>query len=203
MVVRRFRSALIFLLFTAIVPLQAGSVSRAQADVFSKKVALIQRQAEGVAGTERVNARRTALSEDELNSWFTYQASPLLPSGVTQPKVTIIGGGRVAGQATVDLDAVAKTKSSGGTLDPWSYVGGRVPVNVIGTLITRDGMGRFELQSADIGGVPVPKALLQQLVSYYSRTPADPDGVSLDDGFKLPARIRQIEVGEGQAVIVQ
>ena len=200
MVVRMFRSALILLLLTAIVPLQASSVSRQQADLFSRKVALIQRQAEAA---DRAGARRTALSEDELNSWFTYQALPLLPNGVTQPKITIIGGGRVAGQATVDLDAVAKTKSSGGTLDPWSYIGGSVPVNVIGTLITRDGMGRFELQSADIGGVPVPKTLLQQLVSHYSRTPANPDGVSLDDGFKLPAKIRQIEVGQGQAVIIQ
>jgi hypothetical protein len=200
MVVRRFRSALILLVLTTIVPLQAGSVSRQQADLFSRKVALIQRQAEA---SDRAGNRRTPLSEDELNSWFTYQALPLLPNGVTQPKITIIGGGRVAGQATVDLDTVAKTKSSGGTLDPWSYVGGRVPVNVIGTLITRDGMGRFELQSADIGGVPVPKTLLQQLVSYYSRTPTDPDGVSLDDGFRLPAGIRQIEVGQGQAVIIQ
>jgi hypothetical protein len=200
MVVVRFRSALIFLVLTAIAPLQAGSVSRQQADLFSKKVAMIQRQAD-VA--DKAGSRRTALSEDELNSWFAYQALPLLPNGVTQPRITIIGGGRVAGQATVDLDAVAKTRSSGGTLDPWSYVGGRVPVNVIGTLYTRDGVGRFDLQSADIGGVPVPKALLQQLVTHYSRTATNPDGVSIDDGFTLPARIRQIEVGSGQAVIIQ
>ena len=192
--------SVILLVFLALVPLQAASVSKQQAEVFAKKIVLIQRQADQ---TERAGTRRTSLSEDELNSWFTYQAQPLLPPGVADPKVTIVGGGRVAGQATVDLDAVAKRRSSGGTLDPWSYIGGRVPVNVIGTLYTRDGMGRFDLQSADISGLPVPKTLLQELVTYYSRTPDNPRGVRLDDPFALPARIRQIEVGQGQAVIVQ
>jgi hypothetical protein len=192
--------SLIFLLFLAIVPLHAASVSKQQAEVFARKIVLIQRQADI---TERAGTRRTALTEDELNSWFAYQAQPLLPAGVTDPKVTIVGGGKVAGQATVDLDAVAKRRSSGGTLDPWSYIGGRVPVNVIGMLYTRDGTGRFELQSADVSGLPVPKTLLQELVSYYSRTPDNPRGVRLDDPFALPANIRQIEVAQGQAVIIQ
>ncbi len=202
MAVPSFRSALILLVLIALAPLQAASVSKQQADIFSKKVALIQQQGE-VSAKTTAGARRTALSEDELNSWFAFQAPPLLPNGLTQPKITIVGEGRVAGQATVDLEAVAKKRASGGTFDPWSLVGGRVPVNVTGILHTRDGMGRFELQTADIAGVPVPKALLQDLVSQYSRTAAHPDGVKMDDAFPLPAKIRQIEVGQGQAVIVQ
>lgn len=202
MLISPFRGALILLVLIALAPLQAASVSKQQADVFSKKVALIQRQGE-VSTKATAPARRTALSEDELNSWFTYQATPLLPSGLTQPKITIVGEGRVSGQATVDLDAVAKKRSSGGTFDPWQLVGGRVPVNVIGLLHTRDGMGRFELQSADIAGVPVPKTILQELVSHYSRTSDHPKGVQIDDAFQLPSKIRQIEVGQGQAVVVQ
>ncbi len=192
--------SLLFLLFLALVPLHAASVSKQEADVFAKKIVLIQRQADQ---TERAGTRRTQLTEDEVNSWFAFHAQPLLPAGVSNPKVTIMGGGKVAGQATVDLDAIAKRRSTGGTLDPWSFIGGRVPVNVLGTLYTRDGMGRFELESADISGLPVPKTLLQELVSHYSRTPENPQGVRLDDSFALPAKIRQIEVGQGQAVIVQ
>jgi len=201
MVVPSLRSTLILLIVIAFAPLQAASVSKQQADLFSKKVALVQRQ--GDASDRAAGTHRTSFSEDEVNSWFTYEAQPLLPSGLSQPKVTIVGDGRVAGQAIVDLDAVAKQRASGGTLDPWSYLGGRVPVNVIGILHTRDGMARFELQNADIAGVPVPKPLLQQLLSHYSRSPEHPDGVSLDGAFKLPAKIRQIEVGQGQAVIIQ
>jgi hypothetical protein len=122
---------------------------------------------------------------------------------VTQPKVTIIGNGRVMGLATVDLDAVSKQRSSGGSFDLWNLVGGKVPVAVTGVLETKSGRGRFDLQSATLAGVPVPKALLQELVSYYSRTPDHPEGVRLDSPFALPAKIQQIEVGQGQAVVVQ
>jgi hypothetical protein len=45
--------------------------------------------------------------------------------------------------------------------------------------------------------------VLQELLSLYSRSPERPRGVSLDDPFPLPANIRQIDVGRGEAVVVQ
>ncbi len=54
-----------------------------------------------------------------------------------------------------------------------------------------------------MSGVPVPKALLQQVVSYYSRTPENPEGIDLEAPFPLPVNIRQIETLRGQAIIVQ
>jgi len=45
--------------------------------------------------------------------------------------------------------------------------------------------------------------MLQDIVGYYSKTDDAPQGVRLDGPFKLPARIKQIEVGQGQAVVVQ
>jgi hypothetical protein len=51
--------------------------------------------------------------------------------------------------------------------------------------------------------VPVPKLLLQEIVAYYSKSPSKPGGISLDDQFVLPARIREIQVERGQAIIVQ
>jgi hypothetical protein len=45
--------------------------------------------------------------------------------------------------------------------------------------------------------------MLQDIVAYYSRTANDPEGVRLNESFKLPAQIKQIEVGQGQAVVVQ
>jgi hypothetical protein len=117
--------------------------------------------------------------------------------------LTIVGDGKVSGEVTVDLEEVGKRRKSGGAFDPWSYLGGRVPVTVEGILHTQNGRGRFEVQSAEVSGVPVPKTILQELVSFYSRTPDDPDGISLDAAFALPAGIDKIEVGAGQAVVVQ
>ena len=193
------RIAAIFFVFLTIVPLHAV-VSRQQADVFDKKIAQIREQATGDRPTAQ---RRTPVSQDELNSWFTYRAQPLLPAGVSRPQLTIVGQGKVSGEAIVDLEEIGKRRKTGGTFDPWSYLGGRVPVTVEGILHTEKGRGRFEVQSAELSGVPVPKTILQELISYYSRTPDDPDGISLDAAFALPAGIDKIEVGQGQAVVVQ
>ncbi len=186
-------------LIAAVAALQAADTSRPQAETFAKKIAIINDYAERAAQ----GVRRTTLTESELNSWFAFRAQPLLPPGLTEPKVSIVGNGKLMGSATVDLEAIGKQRGSGGSLDVWSYLGGRLPLSVTGVLHTKEGQGRFELQGADISGVPVPKTLLQELLSYYTRTPEKPQGVRLDDPFALPSNIKQIEVGQGQAVVVQ
>lgn len=193
------RVGAVMLVVLALVPLHARTVSRQNAEAFDKKVIRIR----ALATTPGTAARRTPLTQDEVNSWFTYSAQPLLPSGVTQPQVIILGAGRLSGTAVVDLDAIARRRTSDSLLNPWNLVGGRVPLTITGVLRTRDGVGRFELQRAEMSGVPVPVTLVQELVSYYSRTETNPDGISLTDSFALPSKIREIEVAQGQAVVVQ
>src|SRR5688572_4360403 len=192
-------SAIMAVLSLALASLQAADTSRPLADTFAKKVAVINQHAQ----TGATAVRRTTLTESELNSWFAFRAQPLLPTGVTQPKVTIVGNGKLLGSATVDLEAIGKSRTTGGSLDVWSYLGGRLPLSVTGILHTKDGQGRFELQAADISGVQIPKTLLQELLSYYTRSAERPQGLRLDDPFELPSSIKQIEVGSGQAVVVQ
>jgi hypothetical protein len=187
------------LLTTLVVSLEARTVSKQNSEAFAAKVARIQKQSAG--GTASL---RTPVTEDELNSWFAYQGQTLLPTGLMQPQVTIVGGGKVMGQAVVDLDAIGtKRKPAGGSFDPFSLLAGKVPVSVTGTLQTRDGMGKFDVEIAQVSGIPIPVTVLQELLSYYSRTPEKPDGVRLDSAFPLPAKIKLIEVGQGQAVVVQ
>jgi hypothetical protein len=192
------------ILLAALVTIHGADVSKQQADAFSKKLDIIAQQAESLSsGSSAAAARRTPVTESELNSWFAFHAQPDLPPGVTDPKMTLVGNGKVMGGATVDLEAVGKRRGSGGALDVWSYLGGRVPVTVTGVLHSTDGRGRFELQTAEVSGVPVPKMILQELVSSYSRTAERPQGIQLDDPFALPLKIKQIEIGAGQAVVVQ
>ena len=49
----------------------------------------------------------------------------------------------------------------------------------------------------------MPKSLLQELLSYYSRTPEKPAGINMDEPFNLPSAIQEIRIGQGSAVIVQ
>lgn len=187
-------------LFFAGTLLHGAAVSRQQADAFARKIDLIAKHAEVSRAPAPV---RTPVTETELNSWFTYRAQPLLPAGVADPRLTIVGNGKVMGTVTVDLQQLAKQRAGSSALGPLSYLGGRVPVSLSGVLRTKDGRGQFDLQEADVSGVPVPKAFLQELLSYYSRTPEHPEGVRLDAPFALPANIREIEVDQGQAVVVQ
>lgn len=182
----------------ALVRVHAAILSPQSADVFAEKIELI-RDHEGGTGS-----KRTRLTEDEVNSWFMYRGQKVLPTGVAKPQLTIVGDGQVAAEALVDLEAVAKRRARGASsFDPLSLLGGTVPVSVSGLLHTREGKARFEVQSAAISGIPVPVTVLQELVGYYSRTPERPEGVRLDETFTLPSGIRQVEIGRGQAVVVQ
>ena len=125
-----------------------------------------------------------------------------LPEGLVDPRVTIDEGGRVRATSNVDLNRIRQSKTRG-WLDPLAYVSGSVEVTATGTLEANDGRGRFLLEQATLGGVTVPKTLLQELVSYYSRSPELPTGVNLEQPFELPARIRRVETRRGTATVVQ
>ena len=170
------------------------------AAAFEKKIVEVQANAGVAAKTER----QTQFTEAETNSYLKFKSGPLLPTGLTEPVITLHGQGRVTGRAIVDLDVVRQKQSSGGWFDPTSYLSGKLPVSAVGKIVTADGKGRFELERADISGVPVPKSLLAQMVNYFTRTTDNPAGSSIDDTFELPADIRRIDgATAGRFTIVQ
>lgn len=187
------------LLAAVAVPHADGPATRRDAEQLKQKVAAIQSHAE--RGSRQ--PRRTTVTEVELNSYLAFDAKEQLPAGVIEPSITIVGTGRVSGRAVVDLDAVRRQKAPSSLLDPMNYLTGRLPVSASGVLTTGNGVGHFELESASVSSLPIPKFFLQEIVSFYSRTAQNPAGVSLDDPFALPARIREIQVQRGQAIIVQ
>ena len=151
----------------------------------------------------RARDRPTAFSQGETNSYLKFGAGDLLPTGLTRPTITLIGQGKVSGKAVVDLDIVRQKQGSGGWLDPTSYLTGKLPVTASGRIVTWDGKGKFELESADISGVPIPKSLLSQMVNFFTRTADNPRGSSIDDTFELPAEVRRIDVEPGRFVLHQ
>lgn len=177
----------------------AANVSREQAAAFQKKLTRIVQQAE----TKSDRGVQTTVTEVEVNSYLRFSAGDRLPVGVTDPTVGIQSQGRLNGRAIVDLDVIRKKRSNGGWLDPLSYLTGQLPLTAIGVLTTRGGKGKFDLESAAVSGIPIPKAFLQDIVSYYTRTPDFPQGINIDAPFDLPAEIEKIDVEQGRAVIHQ
>jgi hypothetical protein len=178
---------------------QAG-VSKQDATRFQVKLAQIEKT--GTTPQKGTAARTTQVTDSEVNSYLRFLAGSQVPVGIVEPMLHAVGNGRVTGRAIVDLDAVRTQKQRGWT-DPLGYLSGRLPVTAAGTLTTKEGVGRFVLESAEISGVTIPKSLLQELVSFYSRTPETPAGINMDEPFQLPAAIREIKIGMGTAAIVQ
>jgi hypothetical protein len=186
-------------LAAALLSAQSGKTTVTQANQFQQKL----QQIVDNGNTEAKTPRQTPVSQSEVNAYLDVKGPELLPVGVTEATVAAHGAGRLSGRAVVNLDAVREKKGSGGWLDPTTYLRGQLPVTASGVLHTKDGSGRFSLETTEVSGVPVPKAFLQELVSYYTRSADHPNGVSLDDVFELPANIREIQVGQGNAIVVQ
>jgi hypothetical protein len=145
----------------------------------------------------------TAITETEVNSYLQFELKDQIPEGVTDPWVSILENGRLAGKATVDLARVGKSRKSGGMLDPFNFLTGSLPLAVNGVLKTQNGIANFAVESASISSVPVPVWMLQEIVSYYSKSESSPKGVAIDKPFALPNGIREIRTARGQATVVQ
>jgi hypothetical protein len=145
----------------------------------------------------------TPVTETEINSYLRYELGDRIPPGVTDPWVSILEEGRLSGRATVDLARVGQSRKSSGMLDPFNLLTGSLPLAVNGVLKTKNGVGTFAVESVSISSVPVPIWMLQEIVSYYSKSESAPNGVALDKPFALPNGIREIQTARGQATVVQ
>lgn len=177
----------------------AAALTRQLSDTFAKKIVLVQK----MSGEKSAKNRPTSFTQDETNSYLKFGAGDLMPTGLTQPEITMLGQGKVAGKAVVDLDIVRQKQSSGGWFDPTSYLTGKLPVTASGRIVTWDGKGKFELDRAELSGVPIPKSFLAQMVNFFTRTANNPRGSSIDDTFELPAKIKRIDVEQGRFVLHQ
>ena len=174
--------------------LYAAGPTRREAASFQQKIDTLKKQQP---------KRRTIVTENELASYFQFEASKDLPVGVIQPVIKVLGPNRLFGSAVVDLDAVRKASPPTSLLDPKNLLIGRVPLSATATFTGMNGQGRFLLESAKIGNLPLPKLLLDEIASYYTRSEARPQGYTTEDPWPLPAGIREVRITPGQALIVQ
>ena len=177
----------------------AEPVSRRDA---ARLQAKLDRISKGVAARGTAPAT-TAITEAELNSYLRFELGDRIPDGVTDPWVSILENGRMSGRATVDLARVGKSRKPSGALDPFNLLSGSMPLEVNGILRTKNGVGTFAVESASLSSVPVPVWMVQEIVSYYSKSESTPKGVAIDKPFVLPNGIREIQTAKGQATVVQ
>lgn len=177
----------------------AGSSMQTDADALQSKLEAIVR----FGAIPRLETLSTVVHEREVNAYVWTYLMGDLPPGVTNPRVEIVGDSVLRGSVVLDMDAYRASRPPSQGIDPLALLSGKLTARVRGRLLTSDGVGRFELEQADLAGIPLPSVLVQQLLSHYSRTPDQPDGVRLDEPFDLPVSIREIRVQPREAVVVQ
>jgi hypothetical protein len=187
------------LLIGAVSVAEPLETSNEQADRLERKIEEIDKNASG----NPVKSKKTPMSELEINSYLNFNLKEKIPSGLTNPQISLNGNGNVGGRVFVDIDQFKRHRGSGGIIDPLNYLSGRVPLTARGMLRTSAGKGQFQLISAEIHRVPVPKPLLQEIVSFFSRSEENPRGINIDEPFSLPTKIREVIVNQGEAIVVQ
>jgi hypothetical protein len=189
----------VFMLAATFASAAAPQSSKEQGDNLARKIEGINQN----AAVEPSRPKTTQVSEPEINSYLAFNVKDNIPRGLANPQIRLVGEGQVSGRVYVDLDEFKRQRSSGGMMDPFNYIAGQVPLNARGILRTKDGVGQFQLTAADIHGVPLPKPLVQELVSFFSRTQERRNGFNIDEPFNLPAKIRTITIKSAEALVVQ
>ena len=177
----------------------ALEISKEQGDRLERKIEEIAKN----GSTEPVRPKKILMPEVEVNSYINFNVKEKIPRGLANPQISGLGNGNLAGRIFVDLDEFKRQRGSGGIMDPLNYISGQVPLTARGVLRAAGGKGQFQLISAEIHRIPIPKALVQELVTFFSRTQENPRGINIDEPFNLPAKIREVIVNQGEAIVVQ
>jgi hypothetical protein len=177
----------------------AVQLSKQAGDRLQRKINEITNNAAKVP----VTPMKTIASEEEVNSYLAFNLREKIPRGLTHPEITIIGESWLAGRVLIDIDEFKRHRNPQGLMDPFNYISGTVPLTARGVLRTNQGRGQFELESAEMLGFPLPQPVVKELVAFFSRTPENPNGFDIDAPFNFPAKIRDVVINKGEAVVIQ
>ena len=177
----------------------AGQNGVEAADRMQQKIEAIVR----FGAIPRLETQSTVIDEGEVNAYLEHYLRSEIPPGISTPTLRILGDNRLSATATLDLDAMNASRPPSEGFDPLRALRGSLGAKVTGRLLTENGSGRFELESAELGGIPLPRALVTQIVSRYSTSAEQPEGIDLDAPFDLPSAIREIRVEPGQVTVLQ
>jgi hypothetical protein len=166
--------------------------------------ALAQRFAEMEARVRRhqTPSEGTVMVRDgELNSWVNLTLGPRLPPGLSDLALRFEKD-RVSATGNVDLSRIPIKQAAGASaLNPLSYLGGTVPVELIARLTTEDGFGSVVPEQVRIASIPLATSVVAQIVAQATRTSENPEGFDILSPFRLPYAAKRIRLAPGKAFL--
>jgi hypothetical protein len=176
-------------------PSSAKKPDPSSADSLDRKLQTIrQRHADGAQSPKRYN-----VTEEEANAYLVYRVSEQLPEEVTAPWVRF-SEDQIQGGAMLDMKLLQAYLGESALM---KYLEGDVPVEILARVHAEGGVGQVELESVTLAGIPLPQALIDQLLSDAGKSPALPEGVRLNDVFPLPYGLTSAKIQTGRLILRQ
>ena len=119
---------------------------------------------------------------------------PAVPARTPGSRTWSASPGVIAADTKITLPA----GSTGNALVD-ALVSGTHNLHIGGKLAAAKGIGKFDLQSVSVDGIPVPNILIDTLIQKYAK-PKYPD-VDLKEPFEMPWGIQAIDIGQHKATI--
>jgi hypothetical protein len=180
-------------------PVPRAGLSWAEADSLTRKLASIEKRTTARSAPP-ARAETVLVTEGELNSYLNLSFASQMPPGLSDVHVRLEHE-RIHARGQVDLERVRAEAGSRLQWKPLALLGGSVPVELSGRLMSGDGFGSVEVEQVRLASLPVPVSVLGQLVSSSTRTASDPDGFDILAPFRLPHSLRRVRLELGRAYL--
>ena len=179
----------------AVRPPAPAGLSWEDADWVEETLARIERR----LGAGKPASRQTiVVTERQLNSYVSLALAAKIPPGLSGLELDLQKD-RLLARGILDFDRVkSKIPQGAGLL---AFLTGSVPVELRGRFSSADGSGRVEVEEALVGGISLPPAVLAQIVSQSTRSPARPQGFDILAPFPLPFTARRVRLEPGRALV--
>jgi hypothetical protein len=138
------------------------------------------------------------LSADELGALLLASAGSRALSSVSDPEVAI-SDDRILLRATIQLDDLGQV----GDLGPLAAVlKKREPFEASGTLdIVHPGLAEYRVETAKIGDLPLPRAMIPKLLARGSKAERYPGVASNGVPFEIPSYVADVRVARGRVTL--
>jgi hypothetical protein len=145
------------------------------------------------ADRNRLETTTLEITEAELESYVMVYLRKDIPVEIDSVRAQLTPGA-IAADTRLTLPA-------GTTGNPLvdALVSGTHNIYISGKLAGAKGVGKFDLQSVSVDGIPVPGILIDTLIKKYAK-PKYPN-VDLKEPFDLPWGIEAIDIGQGKATV--
>ena len=171
------------------------SATRELSDAFARKLQTLERY------EHDPKSRRApvTVSESELNSYLRFAMADKVPRGLRDVRIVLREGLlEIRGFANLSEFSELREKAGASFL---ALLGGELPVEVVAGFRSDRGFGQFELQSAQIGPMPLSPTLVADLVARATVDASHPNGFDMRAPFRLPYSVKRVRPLRASATI--